>query len=419
MHIQTLHLQNFRRFEEKKITFHPQFNVLIGENGSGKTAILDAISIFLYGEMLSIEGINELIPKFWGSKQDIMIGKESANIEISINGNEKYIIHKNINKSLVKVTSGSFFIKKEIIDTAFKPILAYYPSARPNYFLKVDAVENEAKENEEIVEYLCYKNAFSYNYDRFKDFFKWFINEENFENSEKVRNRNFDLLNPHLQAVRHAISTFLSILMDSPLKNVRTQQTDIVGGVTYLFDVKTTVLVIDKGTTTLQIEQLSSGEQTVLLLVCDIVRRLTLANPQLHNPLDGKGIVMIDEIDIHLHPTWQRKIVEALKQTFPNIQFIVTTHSPLIIQEMKHEEIVFLDETSDYEPNLLTPDSILMRIQGLPDIETPERKEKLQELAKIDIEMQDLKKQGDEKQAEIQALWTKFREIATQLDWTF
>ena len=64
--------------------------------------------------------------------------------------------------------------------------------------------------------------------------------------------------------------------------------------------------------------------------VGDLVTRLSQAFPNAENPLEQEGIVLIDEIDIHLHPTWQRQILSQLRRTFPKIQFIVTTHSPLV-----------------------------------------------------------------------------------------
>ncbi|MGB0931248.1 MAG: AAA family ATPase, partial [Chitinophagales bacterium] len=81
----------------------------------------------------------------------------------------------------------------------------------------------------------------------------------------------------------------------------------------------------------IQVNQMSAGEKGLLSLVADIVRRLILANSDMENPLEGNGIVLIDEIDLHLHPKWQRNIVPKLRKIFPNIQFVVTTHSPVVL----------------------------------------------------------------------------------------
>lgn len=81
--------------------------------------------------------------------------------------------------------------------------------------------------------------------------------------------------------------------------------------------------------------QMSDGEKGLLALVGDITRRLIQLNPDIENPLEGRGIVLIDEGDLHLHPNWQRKLVPGLVKTFPNIQFIITTHSPQMLSQIE------------------------------------------------------------------------------------
>jgi predicted ATP-binding protein involved in virulence len=76
---------------------------------------------------------------------------------------------------------------------------------------------------------------------------------------------------------------------------------------------------------------LSKGQQVLLSLIADISRRLTMLNPSLINPLNGQGVVLIDEIELHLHPEWQQIVVSTLLSTFPNIQFIISTHSPQVL----------------------------------------------------------------------------------------
>jgi hypothetical protein len=91
---------------------------------------------------------------------------------------------------------------------------------------------------------------------------------------------------------------------------------------------------INKGNISLAVEQLSDGEKCTLALIGDLARRLSLANPSQKNPLQGDGVVLIDEIELHMHPAWQREILSKLEKTFPNIQFIITTHSPQVLGEV-------------------------------------------------------------------------------------
>jgi predicted ATP-binding protein involved in virulence len=106
-------------------------------------------------------------------------------------------------------------------------------------------------------------------------------------------------------------------------------------------------MTITKQGQELIINQLSDGEKCLLAMVGDLARRLAIANPSLPDPLQGSGVVLIDEIELHLHPKWQREIIPALTRTFPNCQFIVTTHSPQVISQVKPEGIYILERTDD------------------------------------------------------------------------
>ena len=91
---------------------------------------------------------------------------------------------------------------------------------------------------------------------------------------------------------------------------------------------------VKKNGKSLKIDQLSDGEKCTIALFGDLARRMALANPEKENPLEGSGVVLIDELDLHMHTSWQRKVLNVLRDTFPNVQFIITTHSPQILGEM-------------------------------------------------------------------------------------
>lgn len=90
------------------------------------------------------------------------------------------------------------------------------------------------------------------------------------------------------------------------------------------------------------LQQLSDGYQSITVLIVDLIRRLIEAFPTSSQPLTSTGIVLIDEIDIHLHPKWQRSIVEQMRTLFPNLQFIVSSHSPFIAQDMRSEDKIIV-----------------------------------------------------------------------------
>jgi len=101
-------------------------------------------------------------------------------------------------------------------------------------------------------------------------------------------------------------------------------------------------LLVDKNGDTISLDQLSDGEKNLIALVGDIARRLCIANSNSKNPLDGNGIILIDEIDLHLHPSWQRLMIPKLQELFPNCQFFITTHSPQVLSHVPSESLFLL-----------------------------------------------------------------------------
>ena len=101
---------------------------------------------------------------------------------------------------------------------------------------------------------------------------------------------------------------------------------------------------VEKNGDTFFLEQLSDGERGLLALVFDLSRRLAIANPESDNPIsEGVALVLIDEIELHLHPKWQRDVLGRLRDVFKNCQFVVTTHSPLVLGEVEARCVRFLE----------------------------------------------------------------------------
>jgi predicted ATP-binding protein involved in virulence len=103
-------------------------------------------------------------------------------------------------------------------------------------------------------------------------------------------------------------------------------------------------ILIDKKGVPFNLDQLSDGEKNLIALVGDIARRLAIANPKKNRPLEGEGIILIDEIALHLHPKWQRLVVPNLLKIFPNCQFFISTHSPQVISHVKSENVFLLEQ---------------------------------------------------------------------------
>jgi predicted ATP-binding protein involved in virulence len=103
-------------------------------------------------------------------------------------------------------------------------------------------------------------------------------------------------------------------------------------------------MLVTKNQVDFRVDQLSDGEKGVLALAGDLAKRLAIANPGAKSALKGEAIVLIDEIELHLHPAWQRKMVRALQTTFPNCQFIVTSHSPQVVSEVEPAGVFLLSD---------------------------------------------------------------------------
>ena len=168
----------------------------------------------------------------------------------------------------------------------------------------------------------AYHDALGHGGTDFRGFFAWFRDREDAEN-ERIRDEP-TYVDRDLQAVRAAVEGF-------------TQFTDL-----RIRRKPSLRMTVKKNKTELNVLQLSDGEKCLLALVGDLARRLSLLNTDKENPLDGEGVVLIDEIDLHLHPKWQRSVVMSLERTFPNCQFIITTHSPQVVGELPPEAVLLL-----------------------------------------------------------------------------
>jgi predicted ATP-binding protein involved in virulence len=365
MKIKKLQLKNYRRFADLDISFESanenKTTVLIGNNGAGKTSILDALVLnlsWLIARVNYEKGTGQPI-----GEHDILNGQASAFSALTLEyGGESYSWQiaktrkgkeKGFTSNLKDVTQLAGIFRKQLTenDTLSLPLVAYYPVERG-----VIEIPLKAKARQKFDQLDGYENFSKQGLD-FRSFFEWFRAREDVENeilSEKIRLVNEKLTNfishdqdKQLSAVRRAIETFMPDLNNLRVKRKpRLRMTIEKKGSKSLLDVK----------------QLSQGEKSLMTLVGDIARRLAMMNPALENPLDGEGVVMIDEIDMHLHPSWQQTVLANLVKTFPNVQFIVTTHSPQVISTVPSHQIRILDEDKVYSAEAGTQGAEASRI---------------------------------------------------------
>lgn len=330
MRLKRIKISNMRLIGEEpkviEVAEDKNFLILLGNNGEGKTTILDAIATTVAPFAMQFPQISD----FQLSDMDVHIknnGKRAKYlcVDALFGDGEREMPSIRYRKGVQNPPEGNYAIlksealgrKEAIINgdgNVPLPVLAYYGTGRG----QIKAPERKRDFQKVFEPWDCYKNALSPATD-FKRFFEWFDRMEDEERRERERLWEKGYRLPLLEAVRKAIDDFVAPTLSNPRI--------LTSPLRFVLDKKETNGTIHE----LRMEQMSDGYKIVIAMVADIAARMAEANPWMANPLDGKGIVLIDEVDLHLHPKWQRVILSQLKRTFPNVQFIVSTHSPIIV----------------------------------------------------------------------------------------
>lgn len=338
MKIEQLNIKAFRGIQDAFLHFEGASTVIFGNNGAGKTSVLAAINL-LYSNI-----INSIVKNRF--KQGIRIEGNDVKfkntgccltVDFSFKGN-KHTYSRFYNKKTNKRTHTISEVKDFL--NFFEAL--YDDSESPKYDVPVFAnygvhrlvlnIPLRIRQHHDFDVLSTYEKAIENKID-FRTFFEWFRNREDYENEIIVRENN-SYEDRQLKAVKSAVLAFFDDYSD-----LRVRRNPLV-------------MEITKGQTRLNISQLSDGEKCTLALIGDLARRVAIANPTLDNPLTGSGIALIDEVELHLHPLWQRKIIPTLRKTFPNIQFIFTTHSPQVLSEIDEEMKVFVANNNRENNNI-------------------------------------------------------------------
>jgi recombinational DNA repair ATPase RecF len=348
MKLERLELENFRGFTSFTLDFHPELTVIAGINGSGKTSILDVTNFLLW---LSTKGMTT----GGFDKLDCRIGQDTA--RISLRGRTQFSDTKKWHAEMQFVRSGwRSAHEPQIAFTEAQrsagplPIRPYYPVNRHAEDATPGSTNPQVWRADVAWELFRINRSFN-------DFFLWFREREDLENEERRDNPSY--VDHLLDTVRKAL---VSILPGYEKPRVRRPR--FGGNGTDGPKVDNPVLTVVKEGRELAFNQLSEGERTTAVLACDIARRLAVANPN-GDPLLGDGVVLIDEIDLHLHPKWQAQVIDALRRTFPHIQWVVTTHSPIVLSRVPSESVRLVKDfqlvenlpiTAGRDPNALLTD---------------------------------------------------------------
>ncbi|WP_265289352.1 AAA family ATPase [Verminephrobacter eiseniae] len=357
MKLERLHLKNFRCFDDLRIEFDPRLTVISADNGAGKTALLDALAIGFGRYLTKLPGIAGRTSK----ATDLRISTEERQEPLmflawAARTHDDQIITWASGRRRDGAVPKSQYLYLPYLDS-FRKLNAPSPKEIDEFTLSLVQAEAEQKPyflpviayygtnraiREEVQRRRGFKKKFS-RFDalagalepdsRFRAAFEWFNAMEDEERREREARRDFDYCHPELQVVRTAIERLLRGF-HRPRTKIRPLR--------FVID----RLMPDGSTHTLRISQLSDGYRVVLGLTMDLARRMVQANSgllpadmQATNPLDLPAIALIDEVDLHLHPAWQQRIVADLMRTFPNAQFILTTHSPQVLSTVRRKNI--------------------------------------------------------------------------------
>lgn len=382
MRIDRLELRNFKKFAALDLDLHPRFNLLIGANGAGKTTVLDALAVALGVWLVeppdstlnnSRRGIDPSEIRLEGRRHGdrILFSEASGGVSIratgQIAGRDDLLWERRIEPGKKKGTNTGAREALAVIQDTFNraraenrvllPVIAYYGAGRAwlphNERSKFQATGAGDIARRWAAFYDCLNDRI-----RIRDLNAWFLGE-----SLAAANRG-GRFRPGFEIVRRAV-----------LRCVPGAD-----GMWFDSDRREVVLSIDG--TAQPFSNLSAGQRTMMALTADLAIKMVMQNndwvPE-ENPTSTNGdwpdvlaqtpgVVLIDELDVHLHPLWQRRVASDLKATFPAVQFVSTTHSPQVIGEVEPDEIRMLDEPAvGQRPDQsfgLDSNAILEYIQG-------------------------------------------------------
>jgi predicted ATP-binding protein involved in virulence len=392
MRIDRIHLKNFKLFEDFALTLHPEFTLLIGENGSGKTSVLDGLAIacgvWLYevpdskiagsrvslsedyirlqamnagDRMQFVEAVDAIVAA-WG---ELLEGhREQWTQEILVGTRNKQ--HLRAARDFIR----DVFRRASEGAQAALPVIAYYGAGRA--WLPHNERSRPPKRSFEPARrweafYDCLNERI-----RIADLKQWFWDETTERGNRAGRYR------PGFEVVKRAVLRCIPGADDAWFDTDR----------------KDIVLSIDGKPQ--PFANLSGGQRTMLALVADIAIKAVTQNNYLVPPdvlgpddeplprvlAETPGVVLIDEIDVHLHPRWQRRVVEDLRTTFPKIQFVATTHSPFIVQSMRTEELRNLQGQEIPEVGNVGVEEIARGLMNVPRPDVSQRYDKMVGTAK-------------------------------------
>lgn len=335
MKLKSVTIENYRAIEKLELSLDQSLTVLHGANGHGKTSVLSAIAVGLGAVEILGPYLHKSNIDF--SEEDWREGAGSP--QIVAESIDELIGKRHGDEHLDNYRMADLEHSHAKLDNHFRstpeddmPIVAFYGTERrvsgvPEWVISQPDSRFRSSRLDALEGALAARTDF-------EGFLAWFYFKRYEELQERDDREDSDYQLKDVSVIRDAISSMLPEVSNprielNPLRFVVSQKSEEGR--------------IEK----LSLNQLSGGYRIVLALAADLARRMAQGNPQLKDPLQSEAIVLIDEIELHLHPAWQQRILSDLIRTFPKAQFIVTTHSPQVLTTVEPQCIVELYRDGD------------------------------------------------------------------------
>lgn len=342
MYLKKVHIKNYKAIEELDIDLKPGVNLLIGDNGAGKTSVLEGIAVALGGMFVNVAGVStKNIVKDDVRLKIKPLGDSSTSVEYCEPVLAGCMLHVSEDQDFTwnrikeEVSSTHTKIENKDVCTWMKkmtnnsetllPLISFQSAARAWRVKRGDfGTELKKKLDDRRCGYIgCLDSSMDV-----KSVQQWCLKQEVTALAKEKKIREYEMFKGIVASFMKEINE----LENTPVIYYSPQ-----------FD----ELVYKDDKTEMPISKLSAGYQSLLWMIMDLAYRVCMLNPELESKNQISGIVLIDEIDLHLHPKWQWNVIEALRKTFENVQFIIATHSPIVISSSKETNLVLLDNEQE------------------------------------------------------------------------
>lgn len=426
MRINDITIKDFRGFEDEHFVFDPKMNVVLGNNTTGKTTLLHAVQIALGAYLQALTLVpggkffsrnyqkSDYVRKYSEASKSFLpdINKPSIRVSASFTEGRYHEAsgdYQSLEKEISWLRTGSKNSQKNTgellaevadmerqrrnadtdgVNSVFPLMLSFGASRLQNSYNGAEKTKARASREEK-----AYKCALDEQVD-FKGAFDWIYRyEKNLEKNLEFQDTDIAFLT----ALKEAIPALKKIDIDR--KNCEfTAQIQMTG---------------DASPRWLTYDMMSDGFKAMINIAAEIAHRCVELNGFLGAEAVKKtpGIVMIDEFDLYLHPHWQQHVLADLQRAFPLFQFIVTTHSPFIVQSVESRNVITLDGTKGYDnPNKRSLEEIVVNEMNMDTV----RSAKYNRMVETAERYYRLVKSGGGGTTEAATLKTKLDELEAQ-----